>query len=156
MPEVSVMVEGGKASPAAPLGPALGPLGVNIPAIVQEINNQTKDYAGMKVPVKIKIDSKKNFTVSVGSPPISSLILKEANIKKGSANPKTEIIGNLSFEQIVKIAKIKASDLSSYKLKSQVSEIIGSCNSLGITVEGKKAQDAIKDLQEGKFDSKLN
>jgi len=156
MPEISVMVEGGKASPSAPLGPALGPLGVNIPAIVQEINNKTKDYAGMKVPVKINIDSKKNFTVSVGSPPTSSLILKEANVQKGTANPKEPAVGNLSIEQVVKIAKMKASNLSSYNLKAQVSEIIGSCNSLGITVEGKKAKDLVKDLKEGKFDSKLN
>ncbi len=156
MPEVSVMVEGGKASPAAPLGPALGPLGVNIQKIVQEINEKTKNYAGMKVPVKIKIDSKKNFEIEVGSPPVSSIILKEANIAKGTANAKETQVGNLSIEQVVKLAKMKASDLSSYKLKSQVSEIMGSCNSLGITIEDKKAKDAIKDLQEGKFDSKLN
>jgi len=155
MPEVSVMVEGGKASPAAPLGPALGPLGVNILAIVQEINEKTKDYAGMKVPVKINIDSKKKFTVSVGSPPTSSLILKEAKIEKGTANAKETQVGNLSIEQVVKLAKMKASHLGSYKLKAQVSEIIGSCNSLGITVEGKKAKEAIKDLQQGKFDSKI-
>ncbi|MBU2100507.1 50S ribosomal protein L11, partial [Candidatus Micrarchaeota archaeon] len=140
---------------AAPLGPALGPLGVNIPAIVQEINEKTKEYAGMKVPVKIKIDSKKNFSVSVGSPPIGSLILKEAKVSKGSANPKTEFVGNLSFEQIIKITKMKASNLSSYKLKSQVSEVMGSCNSLGITVEGKRAKEAIADLKSGLFDSKL-
>ncbi|MFH1663388.1 MAG: 50S ribosomal protein L11 [archaeon] len=156
MPEVSVIVEGGKASPSAPLGPALGPLGVNIPAIVQEINNKTKEYAGMKVPVKINIDSKKNFTVTVGSPPISSLILKEAGAAKGTSNPKETVVGNLSIEQIIKVAKMKASSLRSYKLKSQVSEVMGSCNSLGITVEGMKAKDAIKELNEGKFDSKLN
>jgi large subunit ribosomal protein L11 len=156
MPEVSVMVEGGKASPAAPLGPALGPLGVNIPKIVQEINEKTKEYSGMKVPVKIKIDSKKNFEVVVGSPPISSLILKEAKAAKGSGNPKTEFAGNLSIDQVVKIAKMKASNLSSSNLKAQVSEVMGSCNSLGITVEGKRAKEAITDLQEGKFDSKLS
>jgi large subunit ribosomal protein L11 len=156
VPEVSVMVEGGKASPAAPLGPALGPLGVNIPAIVKEINEKTKDYAGMKVPVKIKIDSKKNFSVSVGSPPVSSLILKEAKAEKGSGNPKTEFVGNLSIEQVIKIAKMKSSSLSSYNLKAQVSEVMGSCNSLGVTVEGKRGKEAIKDLKQGKFDSKLS
>ena len=70
-------------------------------------------------------------------------------------NAKETQVGNLSIEQVVKLAKMKASHLGSYKLKAQVSEIIGSCNSLGVTVEGKKAKEAIKDLQQGKFDSKI-
>ena len=156
MPEVSVMVEGGKASPAAPLGPALGPLGVNIPKVVQEINEKTKEYSGMKVPVKIKIDSKKNFEVSVGSPPTSSLNLGEAKIQKGTGNQKETKAGNLSFEQVLKVTKMKASSLSSYKIKSQLSEIMGTCNSLGVTIDGKEAKEAIKDLKEGKYDSQLN
>ena len=75
MPEISVMVDAGKATAAAPLGPALGPLGVNIGLIVAEINEKTKAFEGVKVPVKISVDPKtKNFTVSVGSPPISAMI----------------------------------------------------------------------------------
>ncbi len=156
MPEVSVMVEGGKASPAAPLGPALGPLGVNIPEIVKEINEKTKEYSGMKVPVKIKVDSKKNFSVEVGSPPASSLILSEAKASKGTGNPKENKAGNLEFKQVVKLAKMKAPDLTSFDLKSQVCEILGSCNSLGITVEGKTGKEMIAEVKAGKFDSQLN
>jgi len=156
MPEVSVMVEGGKASPAAPLGPALGPLGVNIPKVVQEINEKTKNYAGMKVPVKIKIDSKKNYEISVGSPPTSSLILSEAKIKKGTGNQKETLVADLKFDQIIKLAKMKATDLNSSNLKSQVCEILGSCNSLGVTVEGKTGKEMIAEVKQGKFDSQLN
>ncbi|PIN98846.1 MAG: 50S ribosomal protein L11 [Candidatus Diapherotrites archaeon CG10_big_fil_rev_8_21_14_0_10_31_34] len=156
MPEVSVMVEGGKASPAAPLGPALGPLGVNISKVVQEINEKTKNYSGMKVPVKIKIDSKKNFEISVGSPPVSSLILSEAKIKKGTGNQRETKVADLKFEQVIKLAKMKATDLNSSKLKSQVCEVLGSCNSLGITVEGKTAKQMIAEIKQGSFDSQLN
>ena len=83
------------------------------------------------------------------------MILKEAKAAKGSGNPKTEFAGNLSIDQVIKITKMKALNLSSSNLKAQVSEVMGSCNSLGITVEGKRAKEAIADLKSGLFDSKL-
>ena len=85
MPEtIEALVDGGKASAGPPLGPALGPLGVNIGAIVGEINNKTKNFDGMKVPVKIIVDEKtKEFTITIGTPPTSALILKELGIEKG-------------------------------------------------------------------------
>ncbi|MCR4369244.1 MAG: 50S ribosomal protein L11, partial [archaeon] len=78
MAEISALIEGGKATAGAPLGPALGPLGVNIGEIVAKINEKTKSYAGMKVPVTIEVDSKKHYEITVGSPPTSALITKEA------------------------------------------------------------------------------
>ncbi len=155
MPEVSVLVEGGKATAAAPLGPALGPLGVNIGEIVAQINEKTKEYAGTKVPVKVTVNSDKSFEIKVGSPPMSALIKKELNLKKGAANPKTEKVANLSIQQLKKLAKMKMENLTSSELKSAAKEVAGTCNSMGVTIEGKKAQEFIKELGKGKFDSEL-
>lgn len=155
MPEISVMIEAGKATPAAPLGPALGPLGVNILKVVEEINAKTKSYAGMKVPVKILVDSKKNFEIQVGSPPTSSLIKKELKAEKGAANPKTTIVGNMSFEQLLNVAKMKIDSLNSYKLKKACNEVAGTCQSMGVTIEGKIGSEIIKEINEGKFDSQI-
>lgn len=154
MPEIKVLVEGGKASAGAPLGPALGPLGVNIGEIVNAINAKTKAFAGMKVPVTISIDTaSKNFEISVGSPPASSLIAKEAGIPKGSASPKAEKVGNLSIEQLKKIAVMKIDNLNSSSIKSAVKEIAGTCKQMGVTIEGKDAKEIIKEINEGKHDS---
>lgn len=153
MTEVSVLVEAGKATAAAPLGPALGPLGVNIGLIVSEINQKTKSFEGMKVPVKILIDSKKNFEIVVGSPPTSALIKKELGLQKGSGNPKANIVGDISMKQVIKIAKMKQEKMNSMNLKANSSEIIGTCNSLGITIEGKPAKIIQKEIKTGKYDS---
>jgi large subunit ribosomal protein L11 len=152
MPDISVLIDAGKATAAAPLGPALGPLGVNIGLIVAQINDKTKSFAGMKVPVKISIDSKKNFEIFVGSPPTSALIKKEAGLETGAANPK-QPVGNISMEQVVKVAKMKIDVSGSSKLKSVAREVIGVCDSMGITVEGKKAREIQQEIKEGKFDS---
>jgi len=157
MPSVKVMVEGGKATAAAPLGPALGPLGINIGEVVSQINSKTKDFQGMKVPVKITVDTvTKKFEVEVGFPPMSALIKKEAGVAKASKDPKREFVGNISVDQAIVIAKKKESSLYSYNLKSNVKEVLGTCDSMGITVEGKRARHAIKAIDEGKFDSNFD
>ncbi|HHT75368.1 MAG: 50S ribosomal protein L11 [Methanomassiliicoccaceae archaeon] len=150
---VEVLVEGGKATPGQPLGPALGPLGVNIPKIVAEINNKTKAFNGMKVPVKIIIDSKtKDFEIKVGTPPTTSLITKELGIEKGSGSSKSVKVGNLTMDQVVKIAQMKADSLMGKDLKNQVLEIIGTCTSMGVTIEGKDSKAIRADILAGNYD----
>ena len=150
---VEVLVEGGKATPGQPLGPALGPLGVNIPKIVAEINNKTKAFNGMKVPVKIIIDSKtKNFEIKVGTPPTASLITKELGVEKGSGSSKTVKVGNLSMEQAVRIAQMKGDSLMGKDLKRQVLEVVGTCTSMGVTIEGQDSKAVRADILAGKFD----
>jgi large subunit ribosomal protein L11 len=151
MGDISVLIEAGKATAAAPLGPALGPLGVNIGEIVTEINEKTKGYAGMKVPVKISIDTKKNVEITVGSPPTSALIKKEAGVQKGSDNPKVTSVANLTIDQIKKVAEMKIENLSSHTIKSAMKEIIGTCNSLGITVDGKPAKKVQREIRHGEY-----
>ncbi len=154
---IEVLVEGGKANAGPPLGPALGPLGVNVMQVVNAINEKTKHFDGMKVPVKVIVDPKtKSFEIEVGTPPVTALILKELGIEKGSGNPREEKVGNLSMDQVIKIAKMKYGDLLGKDLKSKVKEVIGSCISIGVNVEGKSPKEVQKEIDEGKYDSKFS
>jgi len=155
MGELKVMVDAGKASAGAPLGPALGPTGVNIGLVVAKINEKTASLSGMKVPVTIKINKDKSFDVEVGLPPISALIKKESKAAKGAANPKNDVVGNLTIKQVVLIAQTKLDKLNSYEMKKCAAEVIGSCDSMGVTIEGMKAREAQKALREGKWDAEL-
>jgi len=153
---VDALVNGGQATAGPPLGPALGPLGVNVLAIVNKINEITKDYSGMKVPVKISVDTdNKEFEVTVGTPTTSALLVSELGVTKGSGIPNTEKIGDLSLEQIIRIAKVKSNDVLARGLKAAVSEVLGTGVSMGVTVEGKDPREVQKELNDGKHDALL-
>jgi large subunit ribosomal protein L11 len=155
MQTIKVLIDAGKASAGPPLGPALGPLGVNTLAIVNEINEKTKDLDGMKIPVIINIDSDKSFSVEVGSPQISALIKKELGIKKAVGKVNEEVSGNLSFQQLKKITKAKYSQLVSRTNKSALLEVIGSCRSAGVTIENISAREFTAKIKSGEFDSQI-
>ena len=153
---VKALVDGGKASAGPPLGPALGPLGVNIMQIINTINDKTKQFEGMKVPVKVIVDPKtKNFEIEVGTPPATSLILNELGLEKGSGKASTHKVGNLTVDQAIKVAKMKFDNLLGNDLKQKTKEIIGTCVTMGVTVEGKKPQETQKDIDAGEYDSKF-
>ncbi len=153
---IDVLVEGGKATAAPPLGPALGPLGVNIGQVVGEINNKTGEFKGMKVPVKVTVDKDtKEFTITVGTPPAAQLIKKEAGVQKAASNPLTEKVADLKIEQVIKIAKMKQDNLLGKNNFSRVKEICGTCDSMGIMVEGKQARETIADINNGSFKEKI-
>jgi large subunit ribosomal protein L11 len=154
---VSVLVMGGEASAGAPLGPQLGPLGVNVLGIVNEINKVTADFKGMRVPVKIEVDTEtKSFTVEVGTPTTSALVVKEAGIPKGSGKPNTELVGNVSFDKVLKIAEVKMGDSYAKSIKSAVKEVVGSCVSMGIKVEDMDPRLFMKEIESGKWDSPIS
>jgi large subunit ribosomal protein L11 len=154
---VEAMVEGGKASGGPPIGPALGPTGVNIFQVVTKINEITQPYSGLKVPVKIIVNpNDKSFEVEVGTPPTSALILKEVGAAKGSGEPSTNIVGNLTLDQIKNVAKGKASDLSALSMKSAVLIISGTCGQMGVTIEGKRAKEFQAEVQAGAWDAQLD
>ena len=153
---VETMVEGGKATAAPPLGPALGPTGLNIGQVVMEINKKTAELKGMQVPVKVIVDTvSKLFTIEIGTPPASALIKKEAGIEKGAGNPLQEKVADLIIEQIIKIAKMKEGDLLGKDLKAKMREVVGTCQSMGILVEGMPAPEALQAIAAGKFDDKI-
>lgn len=154
--KLEVLVDGGKATPGPPLGPALGPLGVNIVEIIKAINEKTKNFEGMKVPVTLLIDSKtKAFSIEVGTPPTSALIQKELGIEKGSGDAGKTRVGNLNLAQAVKIANMKMDAMQGKTLRARVLEVVGTCVSMGVTVDGKPAKELSKDIRAGKFDKHL-
>lgn len=153
---IEVLIEGGKATAAPPLGPALGPMGVNIGQVVTDINKKTQDFKGMQVPVTVSIDTDtKEYQISVGTPPASQLILKEAGVKKGAGNALAEKVADLKIEQIIKISNMKEDALLGKDSKQRVKEIMGTCQSMGILVEGKPANETIADVNSGKFDKQI-
>ena len=152
---IDAIVEGGKATSGPPLGPALGPMGINAGQVVAKINELTKAFAGMKVPVKVVVDTDdKSFEVHVGSPPTSELVKKEAGVEKGAGTAEAPA-GNISMDALVRIAKGKSSVSLGKGLKEVAKEVAGTCKSLGVTIEGKDARMAIREIDEGKHDSVL-
>jgi len=149
---IEVLVEGGKASAGPPIGPALGPHGLNVVEVVNKINDATKDFKGMKVPVKIIIDpATKQYEIKVGTPPASALILQKAGVEKGSSDA-LEAAGNITMQDVIEIANMKKNDLLGKEMKSRVKEIVGTCVSMGITIDGKNAKEIQKEIEEGKYD----
>ena len=154
---ISSLVTGGEASAGPPLGPALGPMGVNILEIINTINEKTKEFQGMKIPVSVSVDSDtKKWEIQLGIPSASALLLKEAGIQKGSGTSGTEWIGEVSADMIAKVAKVKLETSYASSLKSVAKQIVGTCVSLGIKVEGKTPKEFTAEINEGKWDSKFN
>ncbi|MGC8505779.1 MAG: 50S ribosomal protein L11 [Thermoplasmata archaeon] len=152
MPQtINTMVEGGKATTGPPLGPALGPLGLNLAQVIKDINEKTKAFQGMQVPVSVIVTdpAQKKYEIKVGIPPTSALIKKELGIEKGSGKKKEQIAGNATIDQIKNVAKAKLSDMMSYDLKGAVMEVLGTCVSLGITVDGKDPKEIQTLIKQG-------
>ena len=148
---VEILIEGGKATPGPPLGPAIGPLGINMMQVVEQINNKTSDFAGMKVPVKIIVDSStKEFEIEIGTPPTTALIMDELNIEKGSQDPGMDKVADLSVEQALKVARMKFDTLLANDYKHGAKEVMGTCVSMGITVDGKDPREAQKEVEIGR------
>ncbi|HLN45427.1 MAG: 50S ribosomal protein L11 [Chloroflexota bacterium] len=149
---VELLVSGGQANAGPPLGPALGPLGVNVMLVVNRINELTKDYAGMKVPVKVAVDPEdKTFDVTVGVPTAAALIISELKVEKGSGTPNSAKIGDLTMEQVARIARIKAPQLLAGDLKNAAKEVLGTCVTMGVTVDGQDPRDVQREMDEGKY-----
>ena len=154
--DISALVTGGEASPGPPLGPALGPIGVNIMEVINAINEETKEFKGMKIPVTVSVDSDtKKWEIKVGIPSAAALLLKEAGIQKGSATSGSEWIGDVTADIITKVAKIKLESSYASSLKSVAKEIVGTCVSLGIKIEGKTPKEFTAEINEDKWDSKF-
>ena len=153
---ISALVTGGQASAGPPLGPALGPLGVNIMEIINAINERTSDFEGMKVPVTVLVNTKtKKWEVTVGIPSAAALILKEAEIKKGSGTSGATWVADIKIDSILKVAKAKIESSYASSIKSVAKEVAGTCVSLGIKIEGKHPKEFTADVNAGKWDSKF-
>ncbi|MEM2017879.1 MAG: 50S ribosomal protein L11 [Candidatus Pacearchaeota archaeon] len=150
--EIKLLVDAGEMKPGPALSQKLGPLGINIGKVIAEVNNATREFSGMKVPVVLEIDKAKNIKVKVLTPPTSELLKKEIGIEKGSPMPNKIKIANIPIELVIKIAKIKEKDMFVGNFKAAVKSVLGSCVSLGILVESKEPKEVIQEVDRGVYD----
>jgi large subunit ribosomal protein L11 len=134
--KIKLQIPGGQATPAPPVGPALGQQGVNIGQFVTQFNEKTKDAQGMTLPVEISVFKDKSFTFIIKSPPAAVLLKKAVGIAKGSSEPNREKVGSVTKAQVEEIARIKMPDLNVNKLDMAARIIEGTAQSMGIKVEG--------------------
>ncbi len=154
--KISALVTGGQATAGPPLGPALGPMGINITEVIKEINEKTKDFDGMKVPITVSVDpDTKKWDIEVGIPSAAALVLKEAGIQKGSGTSGTDWVGDVGIDAILKVAKTKLDLSYASSIKSVAKEIIGTCLCLGIKIEGKTPKELTAEINEVKWDEKF-
>jgi large subunit ribosomal protein L11 len=149
---IEVLVPGGQADPGPPLGPELGPTPVDVQAVVEEINEQTAAFDGTEVPVTVTYEDDGSFEIGVGVPPTAELIKDEAGFETGSGEPHEEFVADLSVEQVKQIAEQKHSDLLSYDAKNAAKEIVGTCTSLGVTIEGEDPREFKEKIDAGEYD----
>ncbi|MEK6906047.1 MAG: 50S ribosomal protein L11 [Nanoarchaeota archaeon] len=153
---IKLLVEGGNMQPGPALSQKLGPAGVNVNSVLQKVNDSTKSFKGLKVPVELDINvSTKEIGVKVFSPPVSELLKREFKIDKGSGAQKKVKVANASIEDIISVSKTKLPNMLCNDLKSAVKTVVGSCVSLGILIENKPASEIEADIDEGKYDKEI-
>jgi len=154
---IKLLIDGGEMKPSPAVAQQLGPMGVNMGKVISEVNEATKSFKGMKVPVQLDINEKtKDFTISTSSPPTAELLKKELKIEKGTADHKKIKVGNASIEDVIKVAKMKHSNMLEKEFKSAVKSVLGTCKSIGILVENKSPKELTLEINSGKFDKEIN
>ncbi|RDD52712.1 50S ribosomal protein L11 [Nanoarchaeota archaeon NZ13-N] len=150
---IELLVEGGNAKPGPTIAPKLSQLKLNVGEVIKEINEKTKQFSGMQVPVKLIVDLEtKEYEIEIGLPPVTSLVKKELNIETAAHNPGKETVGDLPIEKVIEIARLKMKDMNTKDLKSSVKMVLGTLVSMGVTVNGKNPKEVIKEVNEGKYD----
>lgn len=159
---IELLIQGGKAAPGPTTAPKLSALKLNIGEVFAKINKATKDFAGMEVPVKIIVDKEtREYEIEVGLPPTSSLLKKEAGIEVSKITQEDKERGvkytaDLPFEKVLKVTKMKEKDLQGKDFKTKLKQVLGTCLSLHFKVDGKDPREVIKEVDEGKYDDKIN
>lgn len=150
---LNAIVEAGNATAGPPLGPGLAPLGVNVGQVVAQINEQTREFQGLKVPVKVIVNTaSKGFRIEVGAPATSELVKKAAGIEKGAGSREAKA-GNLELPALAEIAKNLRAKSQGRSVKEVACEVAGTCVSMGVTIGGKDAKMVGKEIKEGRHDS---
>ena len=150
------MVEGGKMEPGPAVAQQIGPLGLNMGQIISDVNKATEGFKGMKVPVELDVNTgTKTWTIKVSSPPVSEMLKKELGLEKGSGDHKKLQVANIPIEIVIKIAKTKLADALEKDLKAIVKTVAGTCQSLGILIENKKALEICEEIEEGVYDKEI-
>ena len=131
---IKLQIDAAKATASPPVGPALGQHGVNIAQFIKEFNERTKEQAGFKIPVVITVYADRSFTFVTKTPPTPTLVLKALNIGKGSGVPNKDKVATITRAQVEEIAKTKLPDLNCVSLESAISQVAGTCRSMGVVV----------------------
>ncbi|GAB3038027.1 50S ribosomal protein L11 [Natronobiforma cellulositropha] len=152
---IEVLVPGGQANPGPPLGPELGPTPVDVQAVVSDINEQTAAFDGTEVPVTVEYEDDGSYEIEVGVPPTAALVKDEAGFDTGSGEPQKDFVADLSIEQVKKIAEQKLPDLLAYDAKNAAKEVVGTCASMGVTIEGVDAREFKEQVDGGEYDDVL-
>jgi len=154
---IKLLIEGGNMIPGPAIAQQLGPKGINMGKVISKVNEATKEFKGMKVPVELDINEKtKEFEIKTSPPPTSELLKKELKLEKGTADHKKQKVGNASIEDVIKITKIKFPQMLEKDFKTAVKSILGTCASIGIFVENKEPKELLKDIEQGKFEKEIN
>ncbi len=157
MPVIKLIVDGGAMKPGPTIAQQLGPMGINIGKVIEDVNKATSGFKGVKVPVELNVDAKtKKYEIKVSSPPVSELLKKELGLEKGSGQAGKVKVANVAIEQIISIAKTKLPNMLARDLKNAVKLVLGSCVSLGLLVENQSPVEVIREVNEGKFDNEIS
>ena len=155
--QIKLLTDGGNLVPNPGLSQKLGPVGLNVGQVIQKVNEATKEFKGLKVPVELDINaSTKEFEVKVFSPPVSGLLMKELGLEKGSGQQKKIQVANASIEQIISVAKSKLPNMLAKDLKAAVKSVVGTCVALGVLIENKSPAEVEVEIDEGKYDKEIN
>ncbi len=156
MVDIKLLVEGGKMTPTPAIAQQLGPMGINIGQVIEDVNSRTGDFKGINVPVILKVDTKtKNYTINVLSPPTSELLKKELGITKASGNRIQIQVGNIAMERVIFVAKQKHDNMLSRSLLSSIKSVLGTCQAIGVLVDNKEVKEILKDINNGKYDAMI-
>ena len=155
--KVKLIVDGGKMAPGPAVAQQLGPMGINLGKVISDVNEATKGFSGVKVPVELYVNAKtKTYIINVFSPPMAELIKKELGLEKGSGLPHKEKVGNIAIESLLGIAKTKMPNLLARNLKNSLKLAVGSCVSLGVLIDNKDPKEIQQDIDKGVYDNIIN
>lgn len=156
MVTIKLLVDGGAMKPGPAVAQQLGPMGINMGKVISDINEATKDFKGMQVPVNLDVDAQtKDFTIKVLSPPISAILKKEAGIETASGARLKMQSANLSIEQVISATKQKYPNMLAKDFKGAFLSVLGSVMSIGLLIESKDPQEIIEEVKQGKYDKEI-
>jgi len=157
MAVIKLLVEGGKMSPGPAVAQQLGPMGINMGQVISDVNEATKEFAGVTLPVHLTVDADtKEVSIKVLSPPTSELIKKELGIEKASGARLKQRVGNFAIEQVISVSKSKHDAMLSNDFMATVKSVLGTCQALGVMVESKEVREVLDEIEEGKYAEEIS
>ncbi|MCK4997043.1 50S ribosomal protein L11 [Candidatus Pacearchaeota archaeon] len=157
MAVIKLMVEGGKMTPGPAVAQQLGPMGVNMGKVISDVNEATKEFAGVTLPVHLTVNADtKEVSIKVLSPPTSELIKKELGVKTASGARLKQRVGNFAIEQVIGVAKAKHDAMLSNEFISSVKSVLGTCQALGVLVESKEVREVLDEINDSKYAEEIS